>query len=961
MRILELEIAGFGGLRGKWRFEPGRVNVILDDNERGKSTLFAAITAALYGLDADRRTHRVVTPLERWRPWGGGAYRIVLALECESGPYRIARDFDSGTVAVFDRTGSEVTPRFLDDRDEYPVGRVLLGLDRTEFEKCVLLAQGELDAVVPADEKARRASTLKSRLENAADSHVGDTNASEAMRVLEESLRQYHVAELDFTGTIDNALARLESKRDAVEVEIREIEATLVAAQAPIDDLHQLSQNEQRLQERLRELEVERRAGLAVDLRRTLEEQDAALTEVARLEGEAAGLVTVAALSPTAEDELRDSVARLETATRSLADHEKRHHDEVGREREAIALELRDLTAYGSFTVEDADRCVAMASDLRHVLMQDTLLRHQVFELRDALAAKGHVPEQIQFLQQRFGELPAESVELLRQQAELNLGFQNESQGLESQRTTATDTLREVDEARTARRAPAWVLTSVGALLAVSGLALWLLRDLMVPGFAVSGLGFAVLVGGLLMLGSVGRLRRDERNDALRSLGEAQSRLNALHLRRTENEAGLSGIARGMGYRDSVDLLRQFSEYVRLVEDSGPLFRAQAQLAELDERRRRVMDEAQPLFAASGQSVLTPDTLELVAHDARRSLVARQRLADLDRGLGWVEGEKRSLEETVRTHRERALAVLAAAGIPYDAARGWSHHVSEMRRLMESRLRHALVVEELLPAARRRLQPEAEIAQRRRQLDLLLAGGELPPHARSSADVDLEVRNTRAELEDVQRQRENRRVEVEEVWRRHAQKRPELDLEQDRLGRAIERAVRFKGSIEIARDTVQKVATDTHRKWADFLNDRVGAILASFGSSVEGVRFGEDLDFSVQLRDGPLVSRGKAHLHLSSGARDQLYLAVRLAIGEFLSRGGESLPLLVDDVFATSDDDRLRAGMRSLIEGLGAGHQVLYATCHRSRVNELRRLDPDLHRDRVHVVDLRATSSPVGR
>jgi DNA repair exonuclease SbcCD ATPase subunit len=199
-------------------------------------------------------------------------------------------------------------------------------------------------------------------------------------------------------------------------------------------------------------------------------------------------------------------------------------------------------------------------------------------------------------------------------------------------------------------------------------------------------------------------------------------------------------------------------------------------------------------------------------------------------------------------------------------------------------------------------------------------------------------------------------VEVEEVWRRHAQRRPELGDAQERLGRAIERAKRFKHAVELARETITRIAMDTHRKWAEFLNERVADILRAFGCRVESLRFGEDLEFSAQLDGGPLVSRGKAHAQLSAGARDQLYLAVRLAISEYLSRGGEALPLLLDDVFATSDDARLRAGMRTLIESFGAGHQVVVTTCHRGRMQELRKLDPDLYRDRVHWVDLQAGS-----
>ncbi len=952
MRLLRLRADGFGPLQGEWTFSPDRVNVVLDDNERGKSSLFAAIAAALYGLDGDRRTHRVITPLERWRPWRGDAFRVTLDVECVDGHYTLTRDFERGVVAVFDKSGSEVTAQFLEGRDEYPVGKKLLGLDRDEFEKCALLVQGELDQVVPGDEKLRRASTLKGRLENAADTHIGDTNASEALRVLEESLRRYHASELDFTGTIDNAIDRLTAKRELIEVDIRELDATLIIAQAPLDDLHRLAEEEHGLQDALRELENERRAGLAVDVRRLLEEHEKALVEVARLEAEAGELAGSANLPPNAEGELRETIARYEEAVRGVDGLESRRRDELAREREAIARERQELAAYDGFRQEDVDRCVAQAAELRHLTMQDALLRHQVFELRDVLAGKGHEPEKIQFLQQRFGGLPAASVRLLRQQAELSLQFQNESAALEQRRAAATETLRDVDAARTARRTPGWVLVGVGGAAALAGALVLLFRGMAPVAIGLVAAGSAAAAAGGVLVGLSARSRHDEREEAMSQLADAQGRINALHRRRAENESGLGDLARMMGYRDSVDLLRQFGEYARLLEDSGPLQRVQEQLAAAEDRRAALLEQVMPLLKPAGDAPVTPELLEKVAYEARRSLNARQRLADLERGFGWVEEEKRALEAAANSMKERALRLLQAAGVAYDQARGWAHHVNELKKRMEGRVRYGMVVEELIPAARRRLHPEHEVAQRRRQIEMLVAGGELPENARSSAEIELEVKQTRSKLEETQRRRADVRVEVEEVWRRHAQRRPDLGHEQERLGRAIERAQKFKQSVEIARDTIQRVAMDTHRKWADFLNDRVAGILGSFGTGVEGLRFGEDLDFSVQLDGGPLVSRGKAHAQLSAGARDQLYLAVRLAVSEFLSRGTEPLPLLLDDVFATSDDLRLRAGMRSLIESFGAGHQVLITTCHRSRMHELQRLDPDLFRDRVHWVDL---------
>ena len=62
----------------------------MDRNERGKTSLLHAIVAGLYGLDADGRRHRNgQTPLDRWRPWDGGTYRVELDVESEGETYTI--------------------------------------------------------------------------------------------------------------------------------------------------------------------------------------------------------------------------------------------------------------------------------------------------------------------------------------------------------------------------------------------------------------------------------------------------------------------------------------------------------------------------------------------------------------------------------------------------------------------------------------------------------------------------------------------------------------------------------------------------------------------------------------------------------------------------------------------------------------------------------------------------------
>jgi len=78
---------------------------------------------------------------------------------------------------------------------------------------------------------------------------------------------------------------------------------------------------------------------------------------------------------------------------------------------------------------------------------------------------------------------------------------------------------------------------------------------------------------------------------------------------------------------------------------------------------------------------------------------------------------------------------------------------------------------------------------------------------------------------------------------------------------------------------------------------------------------------------------------LSDGARDQLYLALRLASLERFGEHAELMPLLLDDVLIHFDDERARATLGVLGE-LSATTQVLFFTHHARHVELAREAIP---------------------
>jgi uncharacterized protein YhaN len=97
---------------------------------------------------------------------------------------------------------------------------------------------------------------------------------------------------------------------------------------------------------------------------------------------------------------------------------------------------------------------------------------------------------------------------------------------------------------------------------------------------------------------------------------------------------------------------------------------------------------------------------------------------------------------------------------------------------------------------------------------------------------------------------------------------------------------------------------------------------------------------------------------LSEGTIDQLYLALRLAaIALEHESGGEPMPLIVDDVLASFDNDRARATLALFADLGAAGIQILFLTHHQHLVDIA---GDELAPDALTVLDIGAVTGTSG-
>ena len=306
MKLIRLHVENFGKLHDfSYSFDKG-LNILLEENGWGKSTLSAFIKAMLYGMPASSKQSLDENERKKYMPWQGGAYGGSLEFSTASGKYRIERFFgakESGDSFVLYDLATNCESRRYSSR----IGEELFGIDADGFSRTVYLSQHAVTA-------------------------KGDNNTITAK--LGDLLD-----DVDDIGSFDDAMAALEKRRKYYKMtgergRIADIEREMANANAQIE---QLSRTEEMMRQKESELAVLgartkeltgaiaevraslQQAGLARERAAHLAQKERMQREIAALEESARALdVSMGGKHPTAE-ELEDKRRLLDSISKSRA------------------------------------------------------------------------------------------------------------------------------------------------------------------------------------------------------------------------------------------------------------------------------------------------------------------------------------------------------------------------------------------------------------------------------------------------------------------------------------------------------------------------------------------------------------------------------------------------------------------------------------------------------------------
>ena len=145
--------------------------------------------------------------------------------------------------------------------------------------------------------------------------------------------------------------------------------------------------------------------------------------------------------------------------------------------------------------------------------------------------------------------------------------------------------------------------------------------------------------------------------------------------------------------------------------------------------------------------------------------------------------------------------------------------------------------------------------------------------------------------------------------------------------------------IELAAVTIQSLSVSAQESVGETLKKRISDIFCTMtGGKYKKVSIDEELkiDLFTEERHVPLFMA-------SQGTIEQVYLALRMAVGDIFC-SEEPMPLLLDEVFAMYDEERMTETLRWLYT---EKEQTIIFTCNRRETEVLEKAGIPFHMVRL--------------
>jgi DNA repair exonuclease SbcCD ATPase subunit len=961
MWIEKITLYGFGGITNEQiEFGSDDVNLIVEPNEYGKSTLAEGIWATLFDFP-EHGTKAALAERETLKPWDRKApYKAELDLTINDRTLKVIRNFGKKEVQVIDRsTNTDITSEFTkagssDAGDQ--VGFMITGMTRDLFRNTCLLGQRHLDA-----HHVGGSSDIGPMFQAMADTATPASTAGGAVEALQEALFNYSYASSPNRRiSVEDAINELEATRAEMLNKLAQMEVEHRKTAQLITELEELNQQTDYSTEVIDPTVAAEYDAYRMELKeldRQLEQLEQRYEQKLQLESDLRNLDSNASVTSPVTVNLRDLWTRKNSRQ---ADADKLAEEIHPQEEEYERLEHEISERYKSLhslTADEANSISALAINLYK-------LQQELNELqKEHQEQTGRHLQKLMMSSKQHGValdvlkgLSREEIEEAKNYSSLLIMFYDQVQEEQKKIQETKFSIDDIEERRKSNR-----IGNMGKMLGLFVTAIFCIIILMAthdvkdtPQLLILGAAtlFMISVIATLVFGAmVIRFKYYLKNDAAAAFEEEQKHrkaLAAVKIKIQNLEAKLTNIAVKTGSSNKDDLIKFINEASTHDEVLSEQETRDSSLGNQEARMSKLQRDLAYFFDKAGRDSTQIDSQRAMDlsqdvtqyHKEKDALEAqfqniRTLRKQLDFFLDEIEQSGREIEtllarsgvivdpENIEAQVEELLKVnVDRQGLLNEIARlefDLSDHPEPREAISNMEFERDLLKQKLRdltnqdPALANRPEPSLT------PVKAVLPWGESAPVSDDSSKAELASRKEELVVK-IRTSLNYRDEHFLETMEELANVEHELNC-----------ARRSKHALSLARDVIKKLSTETYEDWSEQLNLEAQRLIGQLDLDVERLTFDRSLRLNLKLKghDREFSSQDIV-TRLSTGTREQVHWLARIILSSFLSKR-QPLPIVLDEPFSEADDVRFVSMMKFLIASIAPHNQVIILSCHRQR------------------------------
>ena len=910
MKIDKLSTTGFGRFVNRsFDFNEG-INLVYGSNETGKTTLVTLIEFLLYGSLKDGVTVRkYCDEHEKYIPWSSEQYAGSMKFTLDDGSsLEVQRSFrkNKNEFHLYDlKTGKETSSAYpTDKRGEVLFSEKLFNMTRSVFRNTVMVSQMDIMRGFEGDTDELTAFLLK------AVSGTGrDNSTALALNLLESALNKIGKTDRGKrSGELANDIKRLEENLQLARTR------RLVLTQKQ-EELKRLEKEQAMLLSAVENIESSRAEHSISEIRSTISRAKTLQEKISEDEKILEKYAEYAAFPLDRFNAASDLEVRKKEK-KGQYEKEANKLEQLESELEEVKEKLKPIHQYCNLPDNASDELIELKTSLQEAEKNILEVQSQIDTEQDKTQAKQERFNELDKLFKALGEKSGEGLQ--RSNAELDV--------IEEKLVSCSREIGERANENQRLKSSALNFAMAATFISISA-ALFSSAGFFNVGFPFYiPLILSVLSAGLI-LPAFARQRKAKELQML--IQDKEKEYAGLDEKKGVVKREISTFFSLAGVNDTEEFVRLEAEYLNLKEllaDNAVLIqqkrlpKLESDLAEIKEKiiiRLEYVGLGNMEKSSINRDIITfrenykkAFELEQEMHSLRES--RDELIAELQQLEVEIEETRHDLKDIYKEANCRNFPEFTSAKEGKVAWNSAESNLKNHRNSLEHLLNNKTLEEyeeELTklteifgdsPEESEQKQPfdmnDLKIAQSKLDENQALCGplkGEISEMIRENRDVGL----IEAELEGARKEF--------------------LDIE--------ERRQCLKDAIE----GINEASETLHASFAPVLNDNISRMMTRISRD----RYNEVMvsdDFGIVIREAE-SGRIAPVSSLSSGARDQVFFASRIALADALTRDRERMPLFLDDTFVESDQSRLE-GMFSLLEEIATQRQILLFTCHEREI-----------------------------